>query len=49
MKTILKESKIASFIFDPLVQGTAGIVIYPTEALSTLIECMKIIQYLHYN
>ncbi|XCI75239.1 MAG: aminotransferase class III-fold pyridoxal phosphate-dependent enzyme [Flavobacteriales bacterium] len=41
LETILKEGKITTFIFEPLVQNTAGMIMYPPESLDTIIEYYK--------
>ncbi len=42
MKTVLKENDIASFIFEPLIQGAGGMVMYSPEILDELIRQCKL-------
>ncbi|MCD0464565.1 adenosylmethionine--8-amino-7-oxononanoate transaminase [Flavobacterium sp. ENC] len=41
LKAIIKSHNCAGFIFEPLVQGAAGMVMYEPEALETLIKICK--------
>ncbi len=41
LKNAIDRHKCAGFIFEPLVQGAAGMVMYEPEALATLIEICK--------
>lgn len=41
LKTILKNEKVACFIFEPLILGVGGMVMYPPEGLDALIQCCK--------
>lgn len=41
LKNALQNNDIASFIFEPLVQGAAGMVMYSAKVLDTLIELCK--------
>lgn len=41
LKTVIESHNCAGFIFEPLVQGAAGMVMYEPEALATLIEICK--------
>ncbi|WP_432222567.1 adenosylmethionine--8-amino-7-oxononanoate transaminase [Flavobacterium sp. TMP13] len=41
LKNVIDNHKCAGFIFEPLVQGAAGMVMYEPEALATLIEICK--------
>lgn len=38
---VIKEKNCAAFIFEPLVQGAAGMVMYPAEALDELVQICK--------
>ncbi len=42
MKSILKENDIASFIFEPLIQGAGGMVMYSPKILDELIRQCKL-------
>lgn len=41
LQTIISENQVAAFIFEPLVQGAAGMQMYAPEALDKLIEVCK--------
>jgi len=41
LRTLIQNHNCAGFIFEPLVQGAAGMVMYEPEALDTLIEICK--------
>ncbi len=41
LKSALKQNDIAAFIFEPLIQGAGGMVMYAPEILSQLIECCR--------
>ena len=41
LKAVIKNHNCAGFIFEPLVQGAAGMVIYEPEALAKLIQICK--------
>jgi adenosylmethionine---8-amino-7-oxononanoate aminotransferase len=41
LKAVIESHNCAGFIFEPLVQGAAGMVMYEPEALATLIEICK--------
>lgn len=41
LKTVIENHNCAGFIFEPLVQGAAGMVMYEPEALATLIKICK--------
>ncbi|MDN3675237.1 adenosylmethionine--8-amino-7-oxononanoate transaminase [Flavobacterium branchiarum] len=41
LRAVIKEKNCAGFIFEPLVQGAAGMVMYEPEALATLIQICK--------
>ena len=41
LKTVIENHNCAGFIFEPLVQGAAGMVMYEPEALETLIKICK--------
>jgi adenosylmethionine-8-amino-7-oxononanoate aminotransferase len=41
LKKILNQHHAAGFIFEPLVLGSGGMVIYPHEGLDQLIQCCK--------
>ncbi|TCN61372.1 adenosylmethionine--8-amino-7-oxononanoate transaminase [Flavobacterium circumlabens] len=41
LKTVIESHNCAGFIFEPLVQGAAGMVMYEPEALATLIGICK--------
>src|SRR5690606_27975639 len=41
LENILKEDQSAAFIFEPLVQGVAGMVMHEPEALETLLKLCK--------
>lgn len=41
LREVIKEKNCAGFIFEPLVQGAAGMVMYEPEALATLIQICK--------
>lgn len=38
LKAIVQEGKVACFIFEPLILGTGGMVIYPSEGLNSLLQ-----------
>lgn len=42
LKAILKEGKAACFIFEPLILGSGGMVIYPAAFLNNLLQLCKI-------
>lgn len=41
LKAIIKEGTAACLIFEPLILGVGGMIIYPAAGLNTLIECCK--------
>jgi adenosylmethionine-8-amino-7-oxononanoate aminotransferase len=41
LQFLLKQGDVACFIFEPLVLGLGGMVIYPSSGLDSLIECCK--------
>lgn len=41
LQSILKKGDAACFIFEPLVLGSGGMVIYPPDGLSNLIKCCR--------
>ena len=41
LQSILNKGEIACFIFEPLVLGSGGMVIYPPDGLSRLIQCCQ--------
>ena len=41
LNTILKQDDVAAFVFEPLVQGAGGMVMYSEEVLSELIEICR--------
>lgn len=41
LKSILIKNESACFIFEPLVLGSGGMIIYPPEGLNKLIKCCK--------
>lgn len=41
LESILKQGDVACFIFEPLVLGSGGMVIYPPDGLSRLIACCR--------
>lgn len=41
LESILKKGDTACFIFEPLVLGSGGMVIYPPEGLNLLIQCCR--------
>jgi adenosylmethionine-8-amino-7-oxononanoate aminotransferase len=41
MRNILINNDVAAFIFEPLVQGAGGMVMYPQENLNTLLQMCK--------
>lgn len=41
LEAILKEGKTACFIFEPLVLGAGGMIIYPPEGLEKLMQCCQ--------
>jgi adenosylmethionine-8-amino-7-oxononanoate aminotransferase len=41
LREVIKEKNCAGFIFEPLVQGAAGMVMYEPESLATLIQICK--------
>lgn len=41
LEVILSQNNAACFIFEPLVLGSAGMIIYPSEGLDALIRCCK--------
>lgn len=41
LKSILNQGDVACFIFEPLILGSGGMIIYPPEGLNQLIRCCK--------
>lgn len=41
LESILNNGEIACFIFEPLILGSGGMIIYPPDGLSRLIKCCK--------
>lgn len=41
LRAILEKGNVACFIFEPLILGAGGMLIYPAEGLNRLIECCK--------
>jgi adenosylmethionine-8-amino-7-oxononanoate aminotransferase len=41
LQSILNKGEIACFIFEPLVLGSGGMIIYPPDGLSPLIQCCR--------
>lgn len=41
LQSILEQNDVACFIFEPLVLGVGGMIIYPPEGLNLLIQCCK--------
>lgn len=41
LRSLLDKGEIACFIFEPLVLGSGGMVIYPPDGLSRLIQCCR--------
>ena len=41
LQSILKKNQSACFIFEPLVLGSGGMIMYPPEGLNPLIHCCK--------
>lgn len=41
LKAVLEKGDVASFIFEPLILGAGGMVIYSAEGLNQLIQCCK--------
>ncbi len=41
LQTILRKEKVACFIFEPLVLGSGGMIIYPADGLNKLIQCCR--------
>jgi len=41
LKTYISENKIAGFIYEPLIQGAAGMKIHDANGLNTIIKCCK--------
>lgn len=41
MKTILSKGQAACFIFEPLILGSGGMIIYSAEGLNRLLECCR--------
>lgn len=41
LESILNKGDVACFIFEPLILGTGGMIIYPAEGLNALIECCQ--------
>lgn len=41
LQTILNKNEAACFIFEPLILGSGGMVIYPPDGLNRLIKCCK--------
>lgn len=41
LRSILKKRDVACFIFEPLVLGAGGMILYPPEELNALLNCCK--------
>ena len=41
LQSIIDKGDVACFIFEPLVLGSGGMIMYPAEGLSKLIDCCK--------
>lgn len=41
LQMVLQQQNVACFIFEPLVLGSGGMIIYPPDGLSNLIECCR--------
>jgi adenosylmethionine---8-amino-7-oxononanoate aminotransferase len=41
LQSILDQGDVACFIFEPLVLGSGGMIIYPSDGLNNLIHCCK--------
>lgn len=41
LQSILNKDDVACFIFEPLVLGSSGMIIYPPDGLSRLIQCCR--------
>lgn len=41
IKSIIKTGDTACFIFEPLILGSGGMIIYPPEGLNSLIQCCR--------
>ena len=41
LQSILNQGNVACFIFEPLVLGSGGMIIYPPDGLDNLIQCCK--------
>ncbi len=41
LKSILKKGEVACFIFEPLILGSGGMIIYSASGLNSLIECCQ--------
>lgn len=41
LQAVLKKNQTACFIFEPLILGAGGMVIYPAEGLNSLIKCCR--------
>lgn len=40
-KSIIRENQVACFIFEPLILGAGGMIIYPAEGLDQLLKCCQ--------
>ena len=41
LREVVKQNETACFIFEPLILGSGGMIIYPPEGLDSLIKCCK--------
>lgn len=41
LQSILNQGNVACFIFEPLILGSGGMIIYPSDGLNNLIHCCK--------
>lgn len=41
LQAILENESVACFIFEPLILGAGGMIIYPTDGLDRLLQCCK--------
>lgn len=41
LQTLLKKEDIACFIFEPLILGAGGMILYPAEGLNRLMQCCR--------